>query len=229
MSDEQTEQDGSGGGTTRSPFLEAVRRRWPWLVAIVAMLVLIPAMRPLLRHEPDPPPVLGEVRAFELTDQQGEPFDAEELDGQPWVASFIFTTCTSTCPRVSSAMAELQQRLVREEVDARLVSFTVDPENDTPDVLADYAEEYDARRERWRFLTGSEKTLHRIIVDDFHVNMGEASENDEGERSIPHSTRLALVDAQGRVRGFYEASPDGVDEVFHRLRQLLHGGAQPPS
>ena len=91
---------------------------------------------------PPPLPVLGEVPAFRLTSQDGRPYGSEELRGKVWVANFIFTSCTSSCPRLTSKMAIVQRRIRNTDESVHLVSFSVDPDNDTPARLAAYAEQY---------------------------------------------------------------------------------------
>src|SRR6187397_2946501 len=95
---------------------------------------------------------LGTVPPFQLANQNGQPFGSAELSGKIWIADFIFTTCRGPCPLISSRMSELQRPL--EESDVHLVSFTVDPQMDTPEVLRDYSERLHARPGRWEFLTG---------------------------------------------------------------------------
>src|SRR5262249_56654554 len=98
-----------------------------------------------------PLPVYGQVPPFELTSETGQPFDSKSLAGKVWVADLIYTTCPGPCPRMSSLMREVQQASSALP-DVRLISFTVDPEHDTPEVLARYAARYQAQPDRWRFL-----------------------------------------------------------------------------
>ena len=143
--------------------------------------------------------VYGHVPDFHLTSQTGEPFDRNSLDGKIWIADFIFTHCTSSCPRMSAQMRRLQSA-VAEFQDVRLVSFTVDPQRDTPLVLAAYARQFHAEPGRWFFLTGDQKTLDALDRRSFMLG------NVDG--SLEHSTRFVLVDCQGRIRGYYGAAQD---------------------
>src|SRR6266850_6885603 len=113
-------------------------------------------------------PVYGQIPGFALTDETGRPFDKKSLDGKIWVADFIFTTCTGPCPRMSSLMRQVQQASSGMP-EVRLVSFTVDPERDTPAALAEYATRYHARPDRWRFLTGPRESLDRLMRNDFKL------------------------------------------------------------
>src|SRR6266481_7297210 len=122
------------------------------ILLIAALLMVAGCVR-----QPPPLPVLGQIPGFELTDETGQPFDRKALDGKVWVADFIFTTCTGPCPRMSSLMRQVQQASGAIP-GVQLVSFTVDPEHDTPAALALYAARYHAQSERWHFLTGARET-----------------------------------------------------------------------
>jgi|SRR5579871_287693 len=146
-----------------------------------------------------PLPVYGQVPEFHLMSQTGEPFDRQSLAGKIWVADFIFTNCTSSCPRMSKQMTRVQTA-VSEFPDVRLVSFSVDPQRDTPEALAAYARRYRAETGRWFFLTGDQKTLDALDRRAFMLG------NVDG--SLEHSTRFVLVDRQGKIRGYYGAAED---------------------
>jgi len=139
-----------------------------------------------------PLPVLGEIPQFELTDQKGATFTRAALDGHVWVADFIFTNCEGPCPRMSSRMHQLQGVT---PADVKLVSFTVDPERDSPAALTEYARKFEADAARWSFLTGSTETLNRLDHDAFKLGTIGAD--------MDHSTRFVLIDKKGRVRGYY--------------------------
>lgn len=152
-------------------------------------------------------PVLGRVPFFSLTEQSGLRFDGAELRGKVWVADFIFTQCTAICPLLSAQMAQLQRDLSGREgwEDVRLVSFSVDPENDTPQVLQTYATKMGADPLHWRFLTGERETIWRLTRDGFKLPVEAQPEN--VEMPILHSAKVVLVDRVGRIRGYY----DGLD------------------
>jgi len=146
----------------------------------------------------DPLPVYGQVPSFRLISQTGEPFDRKTLDGKIWVADFIFTNCTGPCPRMSSQMRRIQT-LVTGLADVRMVSFSVDPDRDTPAALAEYAKRFHAQP-GWFFLTGDRTTLDALDRRAFMLG------NVDG--SLQHSTRFVLVDRKGRIRGYYGTSED---------------------
>ena len=136
--------------------------------------------------------VLGEIPEFQLLDQSGHKFERTALDGHVWVADFVYTTCQGPCPRMSSHMRTLQKATGPQ---VKLVSFTVDPDNDTPAVLAAYAGRFSADSNRWTFLTGDKETLNTLDRDAFKLGTLGAG--------MDHSTRFVLVDKKGRIRGYY--------------------------
>lgn len=157
-----------------------------------------------------PLPVLGEIPKFELTSQQGRKFGRTALEGHVWVADFIFTHCEGPCPRMSSHMHALQGKT---DGDVKLVSFSVDPERDTPDALEQYGKQFGADDARWTFLTGDSNTLNMLDHDAF--KLGELGAN------MDHSTRFVLVDKKGRIRGYYGiADGDPVARLARDAAQL---------
>lgn len=148
--------------------------------------------------KPEPLPVYGQVPPFVLTSQQGKEFRSQEqLDGKVWVADFIYTNCEGPCPRMSALMRRIQQA-TKDLPQVRLVSFTVDPARDTPEVMAAYAQRYQAESGRWFFLTGTRDALQQIYRHGFLLG--------DVDGSLVHSSRFVLVDARGRIRGFYGTS-----------------------
>jgi protein SCO1/2 len=138
------------------------------------------------------PPVLGDAPDFRLTDQAGRTVTAADLGGQAWVADFMFTRCPSICPLLTEKLARL------DAPGARKVSFSVDPGHDTPPVLAAYAAEHHAD---WMFLTGAtEPVAHGLRVG--------LERTDEAPAGIVHDTHFVLVDAERRVRGYYDSSDE---------------------
>lgn len=145
-------------------------------------------------------PILGQVEPFTLTDQNGQDFGMDNLRGRVWVADFFFSQCPGPCPRMSTLMGDIQ-RLTKDIEDLRIVSITVDPERDTPEAMKAYGQRYGAIDGRWYFLTGSQELLHRLASKDFNLF--------DVDGSLQHSTRFALIDRQGRVRGFYSTGENG--------------------
>jgi len=193
---------------------------WGFLVAVLVALVTATAIDRLRR--PEPPPVMDPVPAFTMTNRDGRAVRLQDLAGKPWIADFVFTRCPASCPLMTARMARLDRDLPR-DLPVRLVSFSVDPEHDTPQVLEHYAETYHAPA-RWLFLTGSKEETYRLSRQGFKLGIEIPPAAGPGAPGAPvvepilHSTRFVLVDAQGRIRGYY----DGFDEEsMTRLRRDL--------
>jgi protein SCO1 len=171
-----------------------------------------------LRHSAPPPEDFGPVGDFILTERSGRTVTNADLDGKVWIASFVFTRCTGPCPQVTGTVARIQDAF-RDESDVRLMTFTVDPEHDDPDELKKYAEHFGADPERWLFLTGSEKQLYQLLLEGFHVGVerNSAREATPGT-AVTHSTRLALVDRHGHVRGYFDGRQ--VDDLGQPVDEL---------
>jgi cytochrome oxidase Cu insertion factor (SCO1/SenC/PrrC family) len=164
-------------------------------------------------------PVLGSVPEFSLTEANGTALRRADLLGKVWVASFLFTRCGEACPLLMQHEARLQPDLpVRD--DLRLVSFSVDPEWDTPKVLTEYAHTFGADQSRWLFLTGDKKQVYRLAGDGFHLAALDADRTKE--MPILHSTKLVLVDRNGAIRGYYDSSdPVEMQKLIRDVRQVL--------
>jgi protein SCO1/2/putative membrane protein len=159
------------------------------------------------------------IEDFSLTECHGQTITKADLLGKPWVACFIFTRCAGPCPRVSEQMQILQNHL--KGIDVRLVSFSVDPERDTPEELLDYAKRYKADPEKWWFLTGDKKTIFRLIRRSFRMIVDDDPQQVPGFEVI-HSIDIMHVDAAGVVRGRYNARDD---VAMAKLRRVLLGKA----
>lgn len=156
------------------------------------------------------------VPDFTLTAQDGREFRGRSLRGKIWVADFIFANCAGPCPRMTTLMSQIQ-RATAGIKDVHLVSFTVDPARDTPEALAAYGRRYDADFSRWTLLTGSRETLQMLKREAFKLGDIEAN--------LDHSTRLVLVDRDGRIRGFPQSDePDVVARLVADIRLLAGQG-----
>lgn len=150
---------------------------------------------------------------FSLTDSTGQPFSRSDMKGKVWVADFIFTSCSGPCPVMSSRMAELYRALA-DEPDLNFLSVSVNPEVDSPEVLAAYGKKLGADPSRWRFLTGDIGEIQRLAVEGF--KLGSVDD------PIIHSERFALVDRHGFVRGYYEGTTqEGLVRLTRDLARLL--------
>lgn len=173
----------------------------------------------------EPPPelrVYGTVPDFTLIDRNGEPFGRDDLLGQPWVADFIFTRCVAICPRMTRQMSRVATAL-GPDTPVELVSISVDPEYDTPEVLEAWAQQYDAG-DNWHFLTGDTEPIYSLTREGFMLPLdanppaGLVTTTDP----IVHSTRFALVDQRGQIRGYYHAfEEEALEQLLKDITRLL--------
>ena len=159
----------------------------------------------------------GAVPDFSLTERSGENVSLAKLRGKVWIADFIYTSCTDTCPLQTGMMARLQKEYSAIP-NVQLVSVTVDPERDTPQTLSIYAARHNADAKRWFFLTGQRDRIIRLIQDGFHLSVAALPNDADSSGIIPHSTRFVLIDKDARIRGYYDSREL---EAFVRLKNDL--------
>jgi protein SCO1/2 len=177
------------------------------------MKTVVPLVLVLLAACGGPPlPTYGSIPQFDLTAQTGLPFDSRSLDGHIWVANFVFTTCPGPCPMMSRQMRRIQDSTASTP-QVKLVSFTVDPAHDTPQVLAEYSRHFKADPARWTFLTGEIAKLNDLGLNAFKLNKVDGN--------LDHSTRFVLIDGRRQIRGYYLSSEDEFPKNLLRDLQRL--------
>jgi protein SCO1/2 len=168
--------------------------------------------------------VIGPAPDFTLVDQEGRPFACRELKGRVWLASFLFTTCTGNCPETMQRLRQVQRELARRGLlrgQVRLVTITLDPERDQPEVLRAYAQLYRADLQHWSFLTGPPATVRRVL--DAWGMWTRRLPNGQ----LDHPSRVFLVDRQGRIREIYNLDFLRADWVAEDVALLLGERAAP--
>jgi protein SCO1/2 len=162
-----------------------------------------------------------EVQDFTYTNQAGEPVSLEDLKGKVWIADFIFTNCETVCPPMTNHMASLQENIKKEGLEnVQIVSFSVDPANDSPEVLKTFAQKYDVDFSNWHFLTGYEQSeIEQFAKESFKTIVQKPS----GEDQVTHGTAFYLVDQDGIVRTRYDGvnrSKEDDKEVIQDIKAL---------
>ena len=156
-----------------------------------------------------------QVPQFSLTDQEGKPFTNESVAGKVWIANYVFTRCAGPCPTMTAEFARLAQSIPHPDV--RFVSFSVDPEHDTPAVLKEYAGRFGADHSRWTFVTGDKSQIFRLATDGMKIAALPADANNV----IIHSEKFVLIDRTGWIRGYYDLSdPDAMKKLPTDVRAL---------
>ncbi len=203
---ESTALDGAGGGSytgrVQATASELSRRRLLWLLGSSSVVLLGACKRSAEL------PKLGGVGSFSLTDQAGRVVTAESLRGKVWAAAFMFTRCPTVCPRITRRMRELQQAAKKDGIQLELVSFSVDPEHDTPEVLRAYAAQHGADLASWRFLTGDLEVVRKTSEHGFKLALDGKAKAGLEHFGLFHGSHLVLVDRAGQIRGYYRSSED---------------------
>ena len=183
------------------------------IVATVVNVVAVVGFRIWSERTIEPLPSLGMVKPFTLVSESGDPFGLSDLAGKIWIADFIFTSCAGPCPMMSQRFAGIQRRFDG-QANFQLISFSVDPDTDTPEVLAEYGNALGADPRRWRFLTGEYEQLHALAAESFHLG--------STANALHHSTTFTLVDGEGAIRGYFNSTdPDALKDLTTQARQLL--------
>ena len=191
--------------------------RLSWLLSPVFCLLVL-ACRPQSSL-----PVLAPAPEFALIDQQGRPFASAELAGKVVVANFVFTTCTDICPLLSGTMARIQDQLRPTGLlggKVLLLSFSVDPEHDTPEALAAYAERFGADPASWRFLTGERAQVESLLATGFKLGAPRRVTAAEGRAELVHSNRFVVVDPRGQIRWYPRGDEIDVGQLVEEVRRL---------
>ena len=204
------------------------RKPYPWAMRGFSFQLLAVLLVPLTtlsgcdRAPLEPLDVLWPVPDFTFTDQAGAPLSNVDLEGRVWAADFFFTTCPAICPLLTRSMGEVRDAIADELADgeAALVGFSLQPEHDTPDVLAAYGQSHGAEPGRWYLLTGERADIWRICQEDgfkLHVNA-----SDDPNNPIAHDGRISLVDRRGQVRGVYDGlNPEAMRQLTRDMKRLL--------
>lgn len=159
------------------------------------------------------------VPPFQFTTSTNTQFGSKQLEGKVYIADFFFSRCPSICPTMTTQLKRVQSTFI-DNKEIQLVSFTVDPENDTPEVLDAFATKYKANPESWHFLTGQKDAIYKVAKEGFKIS---AMDDPAGGEAFVHSDKLILVDKDKIIRGFYNGTdPKEVDRLITEVKVLLH-------
>ena len=165
----------------------------------------------------------GTVPNFSLVERSGKAITLADLRGSIWIADFIYTTCTDTCPMQTAEMAQLLEQW-KDKAGLKLVSFSVDPEKDTTEVLSRYADRYKADSIRWLFLTGAKEDMTRLVQEGFKLSAVPVANAESSESIIMHSPRFVLIDKQAEIRGYYDSrDPQALERLKKDVATLIKG------
>ncbi|WLR53187.1 SCO family protein [Bacillus tianshenii] len=158
------------------------------------------------------------VEDFTYTNQAGKSVSLEDLKGTVWVADFIFTNCDTVCPPMTANMAKLQEKLKEEGLeDVRIVSFSVDPENDTPKALTEFGNKFGADYSNWDFLTGY--TLDEV-KDFARESFKTLVDKPESTDQVMHGTSFYLINQEGVVVRDYKGLEVPYDQIISDIKTI---------
>lgn len=158
------------------------------------------------------------VGNFSLTNQEGETYSHNDLKGKVYVADFFFTSCPSICPKMTKNLQRVAKEM-KDEEDFKIISFTVDPGNDTVEKLKKYAAEHKIDANQWNLLTGDKETIYELGVYGYLLS---AQEDALAPGGFLHSGQFVLVDKEKRIRGVYEGTnPKEMDKLIEDAKILM--------
>lgn len=162
----------------------------------------------------------GEVPAFSLVDQTGAPIVRADLADRVVIANFIFTRCPTICPTFTAKMQKVGKELAEQE-HILLVSFSVDPDYDSPEVLGEFARKFDADPARWKFLTGDPTSIKDRLAAGLQIALEQRGTLPSGGPDIVHGTHFVLIDGRQHIRGYYNSNdPQRVEQLVADARAL---------
>ena len=159
-----------------------------------------------------------EVAPFSFIDQNEKPFGTDDLNGTVWIASFVFSNCETVCPPMMFEMATLQKEIEEKELKAEFVSFTVDPDSDTPEVLKEFIQQFTNNETNWHMLTGySQEAIEIFAREQFQTIV----QKPESSHQVIHGTNFYLVDDQGYVLNEYNYIDESyVEEIIEEIKEV---------
>jgi protein SCO1 len=195
-----------------------MKRKHGLLFLLVASLLLF--VSACGNSSPIKDPLNYEVQSFQSTNQDGKSVSLEDLQGDVWVANFFFTSCTTVCPPMTAHMSELQDKIAAEGLDTKIISFSVDPEIDTPEKIKKFTEPYSLSFENWSFLTGySQKEIEDFAMKSFKTFVKKPDNDDQ----VIHQTRFYLVDQNGVVMKDYSGVENPpLDQMIADIKALVN-------
>lgn len=173
----------------------------------------------------------NEINDFEVTDENGDTFTREDMEGKVWILDFIFTNCATVCPPMTSNMTQVVNELESKGIeDYGVLSFTVDPETDTPEVLKEYLSHYDVPEgTEWKLLNGYDYDFIRNFAEKNVKTI--VAPPPEGSDQVTHGTSFYLIDQNGKILKDYAGVDTGDtefprDEIVSDIETLTEEGTE---
>lgn len=190
-------------------------------IALIVLMVVLSACQSSQQptnHSNEMPQTLNwQVPAFDYIDHNGQHVSREDLKGKVWLANFVFTNCNTVCPPMTANMANIQSRLKEEQLDVEMISFTVDPDRDTPGALKAFGHNHGMTEGNWRFLTGySREDIETFSREGFKSQISDVPNSDQ----INHVTSFFLIDQDGMIIHRFDGIQPNIDVIVQAIRDL---------
>lgn len=168
--------------------------------------------------EPNEVDGIHRIPDFSFVNQEGDTITQKDYEGKIYVADFFFATCPDICIIMTSELLRVQEKF-KDNPDIKILAHTVNPEDDTPEVLKEYSKSYGADLSMWDFVTGDKDAIYEQARCGYFV---VAKPEEKSEDDFIHSDKLILVDKDKRIRGFYSGTDrEDVDRLITEISLLL--------
>ncbi len=162
--------------------------------------------------------IYGKIPGFSFQTQEAAPYSPKDMLGHVSIANFIFTRCPSICPVFTMKLQRIGEDISE---DIHLLSFSVDPEYDTPERLSQFAQNYSADPKRWHFLTGQTDKVKEVVEGALKISMQKNGLDENGVPDIVHGSHFVLFDSKGRIRGYYNSEDTERIDALKRDAEAL--------
>ncbi len=214
----------SNASNSKTSYTSQLSLKNPYIFALLLGVFALTLFRVFVPKTLHSPPPLVEVEPWELTNQHAQPFGTAQMKGRVWVADFFFTRCPTICAELTRTMSKVKKNLTRHGNKVGYLSFSVDPEFDTPPRLKSYIEKHQLDDSSWSFLTSdSRETMKRVVTEQIKMVMGmpEALPKDPSLLDISHSAKLVLFDEKGDLRAVFGTDNESLVALGHATQQLV--------
>ena len=205
----------------KTNLIELIVAKKSFWIFFCALTFLFPLYKAVNRNLPNPLPVYYEVPSFEFTTEDGHTLKNSDLKGKVVLANFFFSNCPTTCPKNLQEIQKIQKRIKGLGNKVAILSFTVDPENDSPKRLFKVARDWKANPFVWKFLTADLDMIKKTLIDGFKVPVGD-KQFSKSIYDIAHSEKIVLIDQEGFIRGYYRMEKNDINKLMIDLGLLAN-------
>jgi protein SCO1 len=203
--------------------MKRISNTWVFMTAVIVLPVIAFAVYNRYENKFEKLPVYGKenhrIESFSFTNQDEKQKTLEDFNAEIIVANFFFTHCPVVCPKMTNSLKKVQDNFLGDK-NIHILSFTVDPERDSAVQLKNYARQFAINTNQWTLLTGDKKELYKLARNSFMI---AATDGDGGPDDFIHSEKIVLLDAQRRIRGYYDGTNEKeVNKLINDIKKLKH-------